>query len=255
MILTTGGMSYPGCGTTGDGYAWARHFGHTIVTPQPALVPLKLDESWTREISGITIPDAEIRVMQGSGELCRIRDSLLFTHFGISGPCVLDASRSITTADIAPRKLTVLLDLTPSISHDELKDAMKQTSGGRQVGSTIGGIVPKRIVSVVCSIAGVCGEQRLAELPRQHQTRLINAIKSMPIEVTGTMGFKRAEVTTGGVSVQSVHAKTMSSKLQEGLYFAGEILDIDGPIGGYNFQAAFSTGWLAGQSIAQRVGK
>ncbi|MFC1757602.1 NAD(P)/FAD-dependent oxidoreductase [Planctomycetota bacterium] len=253
VILTTGGMSFPGCGTTGDGYAWAKHFGHQIVQPLPALVPLKLNDEWTRDLSGITIPDAGIHVILHDKRLCETRGSLLFTHFGVSGPCVLDASRAITTAGVDPTEFCVELDLAPAVTTSGLESTLKQsTSGKRTVGTIIAEFLPKRIVNIACANAGVQADRRLAELPRQHRIQLVQAIKAMRVAVAGTMGFKKAEVTTGGVSLDSVNPKTMSSKLQKGLYFAGEILDVDGPIGGYNFQAAFSTGWLAGKSIAKR---
>ena len=252
IVLTTGGMSYPGCGTTGDGYAWAKTFGHEIVPPNPALVPLKLNDEWTRELSGITIPDAGIRVIKQGKQLCATRDSLLFTHFGLSGPAVLDASRAVTIAGVPSTELCVELDLAPNLGRADLEEMLLQSSAGkRSVGAVIGATIPKRLVNVVCEKAAIKNDHRLAELPRQSRQQIVEAIKSLRVAVTGTMGFKKAEVTTGGVSLDSVNAKTMCSKLQDGLYFAGELLDIDGPIGGYNFQAAFSTGWLAGKSIAK----
>ncbi len=254
IVLTTGGLSYPGCGTTGDGYAWAKTFGHEIVAPRPALVPLKLNEEWTRELSGITIPDVGIRVMKQAEQLCATRDSLLFTHFGLSGPAVLDASRAVTIAGVPPSELCVELDLTPNLTKADWDAMLQQSaSGKRSVGALIAESLPKRIVNVVCATAAIESDRRLAELPRQSRQQIVEAIKALRVAVTGTMGFKKAEVTTGGVSLDSVNPKTMCSKLQDGLYFAGEILDIDGPIGGYNFQAAFSTGWLAGKSIAKRA--
>ncbi|MCA9217734.1 MAG: NAD(P)/FAD-dependent oxidoreductase [Planctomycetales bacterium] len=253
VVLTTGGMSFPGCGTTGDGYAWAKSFGHEIVPPKPALVPLTLRDSWATELSGLTLPDAGVAVKRGNKIVLATRGSLLFTHFGLSGPAALDVSRAITTADNL-KLLTVTLDFMPGYAESEL-DAELETADNRKrtIASLVADWIPKRLASIVCEKSEVAPEQRIAELSKKGRTRLIQHIKSMPVSVNGTMGFKKAEVTTGGVSLQSVDAKTMCSKYQPGLYFAGEILDIDGPIGGYNFQAAFSTGWLAGQSIAKRM--
>lgn len=258
IILTTGGMSYPGCGTTGDGYVWAKDFGHRIVPPRPALVPLKVLDDDVTSLRGITLPDVSLRVVSTTDELrktiCQTRDSLLFTHLGISGPSVLDASRAVTTSNLPLSDMCVELDLLPATTDLDVFESVRQSdvnSGKRPVASIVSDLIPKRLASLLLVRCDVPSHKNLAELSRSQRLKLMSAMRGLCLTISGTLGFKKAEVTAGGVSLDSVDPKTMCSKHQSGLYFAGEILDVDGPIGGYNFQAAFSTGWLAGKSIVR----
>jgi predicted Rossmann fold flavoprotein len=252
VILTTGGQSYPGCGTTGDGYAWAKDLGHTIIPPRPALVPLKSPATWVHELSGLTIPDVRIQIMQGEivKPLAERRGSFLFTHVGLSGPAPMDVSRAVT-AEPTTLDWIARCDFLPNASRDELlgKLSDKAVSNGKR---TVGGIVaewlPRRLAESLLNEASIAADHRVAELGKTLRAKLVDAIKQQPIPISGTLGFKKAEVTAGGVSLAEVDSRTMQSKLVPGLFLAGEILDLDGPIGGYNFQAAFSTGWLAGES-------
>lgn len=265
LVLTTGGQSYPGSGTTGDGYGWARELGHTIVTPRPALVPLVVNVPWVRGLSGITIPDVGVRILDpgpadGSvkrrsasgraGELAARRGSLLFTHFGLSGPVVLDVSRSVS-GHPRPSTLVAELDFLPGQSAADLERVLSKvtaTEGRRQLLSAVPDILPRRLADSLVRAAGLDPEGRLAELSRSGRGRLSEALQRQRLPLAGTRGFAQAEVTAGGVALGEVDSRTLESKLVPGLYLAGEILDLDGPIGGYNFQAAFSTGWLAGLS-------
>lgn len=252
LVITVGGQSYPGSGTTGDGYAWARALGHTIVPPRPALTPLTSDDTWVRELSGVTIPDVSLRLfVQGKSEaLDRRRGSLLFTHFGLSGPVAMDISRSVTElADATTANLVV--DFLPEVSAEKLDDRFRQAAasdGKRQVAS-MAPEIPRRLVEALMTQAKVPAESRAAEFSKAARGSLIQAVKATTISISGTRGFAKAEVTAGGVSLAEIDSRTMESKVVPGLYFAGEILDLDGPIGGYNFQAAFSTGVLAGRSV------
>jgi predicted Rossmann fold flavoprotein len=262
IILTTGGLSYPGCGTTGDGFAWATQLGHTIVTPRPALTPLTTSAEWVRELRGLTIPDVDVRVVERAAEgaaeqklrpLARQRGSFLFTHFGLSGPTVLDVSRAVTSHP-RPDSLELRCDFLPSIHADEIGAVFQQASesaGKQQVASLLTTWLPRRLVEALVQQAELTGDRRAAELSRRDRERLIDAVKQLAIPLTGALGYQKAEVTAGGVSLDEVDSRTMQSKLVPGLFFAGEVLDLDGPIGGYNFQAAFSTGWLAGESASK----
>jgi len=266
LIITTGGKSYPGSGTTGDGYCWLAALGHTIRRPRPALVPLTSDESWIHGLSGVTIPDVVLRVIdprsatlperklrRGAlppGVLIERRGSLLFTHFGLSGPVALDVSRAITAANNA-RELRLVADFLPSVKAEAVDDALGRTGateGKRLVASAIAVELPRRLVDALLARANVPAERRAAELSKAERGRLVDQLKRSEIHVTGSRGFGKAEVTAGGVALEEVDSRTMESKLVPNLYIAGEILDLDGFIGGYNFQAAFSTGWLAGES-------
>jgi predicted Rossmann fold flavoprotein len=267
LILTTGGKSYPGCGTTGDGYRWLAKLGHTIRRPRPALVPLICDEAWVRELKGVTVPDVLLRVVDPNfdesskgkrrrsglppGVLIERRGSMLFTHFGLSGPAVLDVSRAITGAT-EPRKLALMVDFMPDDGATDIEQEFREYAaqeGKRLVTSLVLGKLPRRLVDSLLIRAAIPPDRRAAELSAIERGRLINQLKRCAIRVTGSRGFEKAEVTAGGVALEEVNSRDMQSKRVPNLFLAGEILDLDGYIGGYNFQAAFSTGWLAGESI------
>jgi predicted Rossmann fold flavoprotein len=252
VILTTGGQSYPGCGTTGDGYAWAKSLGHTIVPPRPALVPLKSPATWVHELSGLTIPDVRIQIMRGDAlkPVAERRGSFLFTHVGLSGPAPMDVSRAVT-AEPTTLDWIARCDFLPNVSRDELLGKLAEeaaSNGKRAIGAIVADWLPRRLAESLLNEASIAADHRVAELGKTLRAKLVDAIKQQPIPISGTLGFKKAEVTAGGVSLAEVDSRTMRSKLMAGLFLAGEILDLDGPIGGYNFQAAFSTGWLAGES-------
>jgi predicted Rossmann fold flavoprotein len=252
IILTTGGQSYPGCGTAGDGYAWARELGHTIVPPRPALVPLKSSATWVHDLSGVTISDVRIQIVAASSPkpVAECRGSFLFTHFGLSGPAPMDVSRAVTASP--NENWQAVCDFLPSLSRDELLTRIASeaaANGKRPIGAVVGEWLPRRLADALLVQAGISADQRIAELGKAQRAKLLDAIKGQAIPVSGTLGFKKAEVTAGGVNLDEVDSRTMQSKLVTGFYLAGEILDLDGPIGGFNFQAAFSTGWLAGESV------
>lgn len=258
VILTTGGQSYPGCGTTGDGYTWAARIGHTIVPPRPALVPVTVRADWAKSLRGIAVPDAVVSLRQaqggdisGSQNMLDVRrGAILFTHFGLSGPAVLDVSRGITSHP-RPRSLELVCDFLPDMTAESLKDrlrAFQMTGGKKRTSVLLSQFLPRRLADALTLQAGVPLDQRAAELGRNQLAQLLRALKSQPIPVTGTLGFEKAEVTAGGVDLNEVDSRTMESKRAKNLFLAGEILDLDGPIGGYNFQAAFSTGWLAAET-------
>lgn len=268
LLITTGGKSYPGCGTTGDGYRWLAAFGHTIRRPRPALVPLTSDESWVRELAGVTIADVRLRVFEPGaakspgptkrrrgglppGVLIERRGSLLFTHFGLSGPAALDVSRAVTGA-AHPREVVLAADFLPGQTADELNELLRKfaaTDGRKQLASLVFEPLPRSLVQSLLNRAGVPLDRRVAELTKNERASFVAQLKGSEIRVTGSRGFDKAEVTAGGVALDEVDSRTMQSKLVPNLFLAGEILDLDGFIGGYNFQAAFSTGWLAGESV------
>lgn len=257
VCLTVGGQSYPGSGTSGDGYAWALALGHTIVPPRPALTPLVIPAEWVKSLKGITVPDAALAVLEPDGnrrrELAAARGSLLFTHFGLSGPVALDISRHVS-GHPRPESLWIGCDFLPSCRESQLEERLRAAAaepGKRQIASLMPDELPRRLAEALIARAGLDPAGRAAELSRMGRTQLAAAIKRTEIPIAGVRGFKSAEVTAGGVALDEVDSRTMQSKLIGGLYIAGELLDLDGPIGGYNFQAAFSTGWLAGMSVGR----
>lgn len=251
VVLTTGGQSYPGSGTTGDGYRSAAKFGHTIVPPRPALVPLTTNVPWVADLRGITLPDVNVEILEQQTKLAGRRGSLLFAHFGLSGPVVLDVSR-VVSGHPRPATLTLALDLLPGQTEQQLSDWLRHesiASAKKQLAAVLASLVPRRLAETVMQVSGMPMDRKAAALSREDRNQLVRLLKRLPIPLTGTLGFKKAEVTAGGVTLAEVDSRTMQSKLVPNLYLAGEILDLDGPIGGYNFQAAWSTGWLAGSSV------
>ena len=243
LLVTVGGQSYPGCGTTGDGYAWLTALGHTIRPPRPALVPLVCDEAWVRDLSGIALPDVLVRVVDpelaetetpavarrrglAPGVLIERRSALLFTHFGLSGPAALDVSRAVTgTAD--PRRLRVDVDCLPDVSAAALDERLRTAAtdaGRRQAIGLLDDYFPRRIGEAVFIQAGVPADRRLAELSNAERSAVVKAAKALAIRTSGSRGFAKAEVTAGGVALDEVDSRTMQSKLVPNLFLAGEIL-------------------------------
>lgn len=250
VILTSGGRSYPGSGTTGDGYQFAARFGHTIVAPRPALVPVTVVEPFVAELRGVTMPDVGVTILEGDKRLIRKRGSLLFAHFGLSGPVILDVSRAVS-GHPDPRSLRLEIDLLPQMPEAELDAYLKNesaASGKKLLAAVLAVDLPRRVADAILQVSGLARDRKAAALSKSDRQQIVRRIKALPLAVTGTMGFGKAEVTAGGVSLDEVDSSTMRSKLVPNLFIAGEVLDLDGPIGGYNFQSAFSTGWLAGES-------
>ncbi len=253
VILTTGGQSYPGSGTTGDGYRLAAKFGHAIVPPRPALVPITVAAPWVAELRGLTTPDVKVRVLDGSQVLAARRGSLLFAHFGLSGPVILDVSRAVS-GHPNPTTLVLEIDFLPGTNEPDLDEFLRAeslASGKKQLAVVLSERLPRRLCDTLLLGLGLPADRKAAGLSKVDRTRLVQAIKRQTLPVTGTLGFGKAEVTAGGVSLDQVDSRSMRSKLLPDLFLAGEVLDLDGPIGGYNFQAAWSTGWLAGTKAAE----
>ena len=227
LILTTGGRSYPGCGTTGDGYAWAAALGHTIVPPRPALVPVTTDAAWVPPLKGVTIPDVLVRVVpaedpnpkrQGGprqtpigkrATLAERRGSFLFTHFGLSGPVVLDVSRAVTGCE-RPRTLDLVCDFLPERSEAELEVQLAQeiqANGRRQISTLLAPWVVGRLAETLLSLIAIPSERRAAEASKAERTRLVAALKRLAIPASGTLGFEKAEVTAGGVSLEEIDSR------------------------------------------------
>jgi predicted flavoprotein YhiN len=262
VVLATGGQSYPACGTTGDGYRWAATLGHRIVPPHTALVPITSHAAWVLDLQGITLADVAVEVIEEDDEadrnvhptekrLARGRGALLFTHFGVSGPVVLNVSHAVS-GHPQPTMLRLRCDLLPALSEavlDELLAVEQAAAGKRHAASLLDTWLPHRVGEMLIVLSGTPPELPFGELSKAQRRRIVGTAKRLDIPVAGTMGFRKAEVTAGGVALDEVDSRTMQSKIVPGLYFAGELLDLSGPEGGYNFQAAFSTGWLAGESV------
>ncbi len=254
VLLATGGQSYPACGTTGDGYRWAAALGHRIVRPHAALAPVTSHAAWVLALQGITLPDvlAQVVAVEPSEPLsAQRRGALLFAHFGVTGPVVLDVSHAVSASE-RPESLVLRCDLLPDVSEAKLDSLLARqcdANGKRRVSGLLDPWLPHRVGETLLNLAGVSPESPSAELSKANRRRLARIVKRLDIPAAGTMGFRKAELTGGGVALDEVDSRTMESRIVPNLFFAGELLDLNGPVGGYNFQAAFSTGWLAGESL------
>ncbi len=257
VLLCSGGKSFPRCGTIGDGYEWVQNLGHTLIPTYPSLVPLTTPLAWVKALSGITLKDTLVSAGIGSKVLGTDRGAWLFTHFGFSGPAPMNLSRLLTTTNqLGWLRLDSLPDLKAK-AVEEIILASIQSHGKKSIAGLLsqafGEAVPLRWSEALVSQAAILPLKKASEMTSAERQKIVGLLKGIELPVNGSSGFEKAEVTTGGVCIKEVNFKTMESKVVPGLYLAGEILDLDGPIGGYNFQAAWSTGWAAGTSLAHGV--
>lgn len=249
LVIATGGISYPQTGSTGDGYVFARATGHTVEEPVASLVPLVTEEVWPRELAGVTLKNITLTAEKKGKEVFSELGELLFTHFGISGPLVLSLSGVIAGQPAGTR---LLIDLKPALSREQLDARLLrdlQEGARQQVKTALHALLPQRLLDIVLELSSIDNALPVGQLNKAMRLRLIEMLKALPLTVSGARGLNEAVVTRGGVSVKDVNASTMESKRVKGLYFAGEVLDVDATTGGYNLQIAWSTGALAGDSI------
>ena len=251
VILATGGVSYPATGSTGDGLRFAKEMGHTIIDLRPSLVPLEVKEAWPKQLQGLSLKNVCLTAtVHGKIKYCE-QGEMLFTHFGVSGPLVLSLSSVLATADWKDVKLT--LDLKPALTPEQLDARVLRDFGEaprKQLQNLLPALLPGRMAEIFAALCGVSPTKQPAQITAAERARIVGTLKALPMTVTGTRGFEEAIVTCGGVSVKEVTPATLMSKKVKGLFFAGEILDVDAFTGGFNLQIAFSTGALAGNSAA-----
>lgn len=253
VILATGGVSYPGTGSTGDGYRIAEALGHTIVPPRGSLVPLVCAGTDCPDMQGLSLRNVELTVWNGKKKpLFRDFGELLFTHFGVSGPLVLSASAHLRRWE--GEKYTLSIDLKPALDEQKLDARLLRDIGenpNREMSTIAAGLVPHSMVPVLLRRAGLTGNEKANSLTKEQRRTLVQVLKRFTLEVTGPRPVSEAIVTAGGVKVGEVAPNTIASKKAEGLYFAGEVLDVDAYTGGFNLQIAWATGYLAGLSAAE----
>ncbi|MDE7254095.1 MAG: NAD(P)/FAD-dependent oxidoreductase [Acetatifactor sp.] len=257
VIVCTGGLSYPLTGSTGDGLRFAEETGHKVTECRPSLVPLRTAEEWCRDLMGLSLRNVGLRMVCGKKELYREQGEMLFTHFGVSGPLVLTAScyygKAVRLAQKAKEDagaVKLYIDLKPALDMEQLdrrllRDFEEQKN--KQFKNALGGLFPSKLIPVMVMLSGIDGEKKVNEITRQERQEFAKLIKALPLNVTGTGAYEEAIITQGGVSVKEVNPSTMESKRVSGLYFAGEVLDLDAHTGGFNLQIAWSTGHLAGE--------
>lgn len=251
VIVATGGLSYPTTGATGDGYKFAQSQGHTITELSPALVPFEVKEQVVKELQGLSLRNIEARILKGNKVLYSEFGEMLFTHFGVSGPVLLSAS-SFVAAKLKKEPLMLSIDLKPALSREQLDarilrdfDEMKN----KQYKNALVHLLPTKLMPVIVERSQIPPDKKVNEITREERSRIVEAIKDFRLTLTGLRDYKEAIITQGGISVREVNPSTMESKLVRGLYFAGEVLDLDAVTGGFNLQIAWSTGYLAGISV------
>lgn len=250
LLIATGGMSFPKTGTTGDGYRLAASLGHGLVDPVPALVPLVVEVPWIRDLSGVSLPDAGLRLSSRAGDpLASSRGPLLLTHKGLSGPAALDLGGAMARHH---RRGLLDLDWRPDLAPEVLRAGLKESTrhGRRLVRRLLAEWVPERVATALLTVTGVPEDRQAAQLRAEERAALVDAVKATRLDVAGTLGFEVAEVTAGGVPLEEVDPHTLASRITPGLFIAGETLDYDGRLGGYNLQAAWCTGKAAGLAQA-----
>ena len=246
-IICTGGLSYPSTGSTGDGFSFAEETGHKVIKCRPSLVPLCAEEEWCKELMGLSLKNVAVSLRAGGKEKYSGFGEMLFTHFGVSGPLILSASSYY--AEAPPDRAALLIDLKPALSAEQLDKRLLRDfdeNRGRQFKNALGELFPAKLIPVMIKLSGIRPEKRVNEITKQERRAFAELMKSLPLTITGTRGFSEAVITKGGVSVKEVNPSTMESKKMKGLYFAGEVLDLDAMTGGFNLQIAWSTGHLAG---------
>lgn len=256
VIIATGGLSYPGTGSTGDGYRLAQDCGHTLVEPRPGLVPLVAEESWVKDLQGLSLKNVEATAFTAAGKkINQDFGELLFTHFGVSGPIILSMSRDIGVYIYRQgQKVILKIDLKPALNEEKLDERLLRDLdkySRKQFKNSLHDLLPQKMIPVFIALSAIDGDKPCHQISRAERLELIKLFKNFTLTVTGTRPIAEAIVTAGGINVKEVDPKTMESKRIKGLYFAGEVLDVDGYTGGYNLQAAFSTGYAAGQNAAR----
>lgn len=254
VIVATGGKSYPQTGSTGDGYRLAAAAGHTVIDPKPSLVPLEAHEGFCSRLQGLSLKNVAISVEDTKTKKQIYSDfgEMIFTHFGVSGPMILSASSHMRQMERGRYK--IIIDLKPALSEQQLDARVLRDfseNNNRNFINALNFLLPKKLVPVIVSLSGIPMDTKVNSVTREQRARLVNLLKHFTVTVTDFRPIEEAIITSGGVKTSEIDPKTMQSKLTEGLYFAGEVIDVDAYTGGFNLQIAFSTGHLAGESAAQ----
>lgn len=251
VVVATGGLSYPSTGSTGDGYRFAEASGHSLIAPKPSLIPLETREQWPKSLQGLSLKNVALRAEVKGKKRFEEQGEMLFTHFGISGPLTLSMSSHI--ADDAPESVRVTLDMKPALSIEQLEARLQRefdANPRKRVAGILPLLLPARMADIFPALCAVNGETLCAQVSRADRRRIAETLKKIPLTVKGARPIDEAIITRGGVPVSEVSPRDMMSKKRPGLFFAGEVLDVDGHTGGFNLQIAFSTGALAGKSAA-----
>ena len=251
VVVASGGKSYPQTGSSGDGYRFAEEAGHTIKDPEPSLVSLTTEEACVKEMQGLSLKNVRLTIERGRKKLYDEFGEMLFTHNGISGPLVLTASARVGR-ELKKEKLAARIDLKPALERDKLDARILRDfaeAPNRQFRNILGGLLPSSMIPVMVGLSGIDPNKRIHDITKEERNRLVDLIKGFPLTITGTGSFHEAIITRGGINVKEIDPGTMESRKVSGLYFIGEVLDVDAVTGGFNLQIAWSTAHLAADSL------
>ena len=251
VIIATGGLSYPSTGSTGDGYRFAKDSGHTINKCEPSLVPMNIKEEWVKELQGLSLRNVNVRIINGKKKLYNELGEMLFTHFGVSGPLILSASAMINRKYF-DENLKIIIYLKPALDVEQLNKRILrdfEEELNKQFKNSLNKLLPSKLVPVVINLSGIDPDKQVNTITKEERQKLAYLLKNLEISFNGFRGWNEAIITKGGISVKDINPSTMESKIVSNLYFCGEVLDLDALTGGYNLQIAWSTGYLAGDSV------
>ena len=248
FIIATGGKSHPETGSTGDGFKWLTDMGHTVIDTAPSLVPVKLSDPWIKDLSGISLPMVKFSVMQNDYRQSTHKGKMLFTHFGLSGPAILNMSGEIRER-MQYSPVTLVADIVPSLDHKQLATAILESFQGeinKKFKNISSKLLPDKLMQAVGALAGIDPETPCHSVSRETRLKLVQLLKALPMHVSGLLGLEKAVITSGGIALEEVDFKTMRSRKVPNLYFTGDILNVSRPTGGYSLQMCWSTGFVAG---------
>ena len=251
-ILATGGKSYPQTGSSGQGYDWAEKLGHTIVEPQPCLVPIKVKEAWIEKAQGISAHSVELAVYLNNKKVAQGAGDIMFAHWGLSGPLALNISRDVSGI-LEDGIVSLKLDLKPELTFSQVDEIIRkdfENNASKNVANCLKDFASPKLLELLFSLSQMDMQKHAGNISKESRQKLSKLFKTIDLTVDELFGFEKAMVTSGGIATKEIDSKTMQSKLIENLYFAGEIIDVDGPTGGYNLQICWSTGYVAGDNAA-----
>ena len=250
LIIATGGLSYKSTGSTGDGYNFAKEFGHKTTKTYPSLVPFDIKEDYCKELQGLSLKNVTLKLIKDEKVLYEEMGEMIFTHFGVSGPLVLSASSFV--ADKMEDGYKISIDLKPALDMQTLDKRILRDFDkykNKNFNNSLSDLLPKKLIPIIIRLSGIDEYKKVNEITKEERQKLVELIKNLEFNVEGLRGYDEAIITKGGIDVKEINPKTMESKLVPGLYFVGEVLDLDSLTGGYNLQLAWSTGFVAGNSI------
>jgi len=249
FILCTGGLSYPQTGSSGEGLTYARSLGHNIIKPKASLVPIEVNEEWVKDLQGLSLKNVELRIINSKKKsIYKEFGEMIFTHYGISGPIVLSASSFVKEGE----NLKALINLKPALSEIELDKRIRSDFlkyANKDFKNSLNDLLPSKLINTIIQLANIDEDKKVNSITKEERKILVNLLQNLPLSIKGLRPIEEAIITSGGVDTLDIDASTMKSKIIDNLYFAGEMIDVDGFTGGYNLQIALSTGYLAGNNV------